>query len=133
MKIKLQLGNATSTDLKELESWLRSEPALNRVDLRREHAPAQPGDMGVLMDCLQLVLEDALLPPLGQAIFDYWLSRGVFAPAPSGPEGRESEAPALRIEWTDSADGSRSVTVEARDQETAASVLRELPRALRDS
>ncbi|GAA4944683.1 hypothetical protein ADK41_05880 [Streptomyces caelestis] len=133
MKIRLRLDNAAPAELKDLENWLRAEPALRRVDLHREHAPTAPGDMGVMMDCLQLVLDDALLGALGQAIFDYWLSSGAFPQLAARPAEQPADVPALRVEWVDSADGSRSVTVEARDQETAEAVLRELPRAFGNS
>lgn len=118
MQIQLRLVDANAQDLEALEEWLRSERALRRVLIAREHAPTRPGDMGLLMDCLQFTIDSGLIGVLAQSIIDYWRS---------GNDPRPVEdRPALRIERVDAPDGTKTVTIEARDPETAEVALREL-------
>ncbi|CAL9482050.1 hypothetical protein SUDANB108_03073 [Streptomyces sp. enrichment culture] len=119
MQITLRLVDADADELGTLEDWLRSERALRRVLIRREHAATRPGDMGLLTDCLQFVIDAGLVGVLAQSLIDYWRSRADSRPA--------EDRPALRIERVDAPDGTRAVTIEARDPETAEAVLRELP------
>ncbi|MFD8216248.1 hypothetical protein ACFV2U_21485 [Streptomyces sp. NPDC059697] len=121
MQITLRLVDADADELGALEDWLRSERALRRVLIRREHAPTRPGDMGLLTDCLQFALDTGLVGVLAQSLIDYWRSRVDSRPA--------EDRPALRIERVDAPDGTRTVTIEARDPEVAEAVLRELPSA----
>nr|WP_223183925.1 MULTISPECIES: hypothetical protein [unclassified Streptomyces] len=107
-------------ELEELEEWLRSERELRHVQISREYEPTAPGEMGVLADCLQFVVDAGLIGVLAQSLVDYWRSRGA--------NRDEDEKPALRIERTDAPDGTRTVVVEARDLDAAEAVLRELPR-----
>ncbi|MFH0520955.1 hypothetical protein ACHBTE_27725 [Streptomyces sp. M41] len=122
MHITLRLVDAGADELGELEDWLRSERALRRVPIRREHAPTRPGDMGLLTDGLQFVIEAGLVAVLAQSLIDFWKTKVGSRPA--------EDRPALRIERVDAPDGTRTVTVEARDAETAEAVLRELPNSL---
>lgn len=122
MRIALRLKDARQDELEALEDWLRSEHALRRVVVEREHAPTAPGEMGVLADSLSFVVEAGLVGVLAQSLIDYWRSRAASRPA--------GDTTVLRIEQVDAPDGTRTVTVEARDPETAEAVLRELPRTL---
>ncbi|MEV5733359.1 hypothetical protein [Streptomyces sp. NPDC052292] len=111
--------DASADELGVLEDWLRSERALRRVLIRRDYAPTRPGDMGLLTDCLQFVIDAGLVSVMAQSLIDYWRSRADSRPA--------EDRPALRIERVDAPDGTRVVTIEVSDPETAEAVLRELP------
>ncbi|ODA75744.1 hypothetical protein APS67_000307 [Streptomyces sp. AVP053U2] len=75
----------------------------------------------MLADCLQFAIDAGLVGVLAQSLIDYWRSRVDSRPA--------EDRPALRIERVDAPDGTRTVTIEARDSEAAEAVLRELPSA----
>ncbi|MFE2555419.1 hypothetical protein ACFXGT_05190 [Streptomyces sp. NPDC059352] len=115
--------DADAAELGAMEDWLRSERALRRVLIRREHAPTRPGDMGLLTDSLQFAIEAGLVGVLAQSLIDYWRSRAGSRPA--------EDKPVLRIERVDAPDGTQTVTIEARDLEAAEAVLRELPHTFR--
>ncbi|WP_460106980.1 effector-associated constant component EACC1 [Streptomyces sp. YKOK-J1] len=122
MQITLRLVDADSDELGALEDWLRSERALRRVVIRREHAPTRPGEMGLLADGLHFAIEAGLVGVLAQSLIDYWKSR---------INSRSAEdKPTIRIERVDAPDGTRTITIEARDAESVEAVLRELPRSL---
>lgn len=140
MRIALRLKDAEEDGLDALEDWLRSEHDLRRVVVEREHTPTAPGEMGVLADSLQFVVDAGLVGVLAQSLIDYWRSRAAARSAAGGPGTGDSgdsansangEDPAvLRIEQVDAPGGTRTITVEARDLATAEAVLRELPRTL---
>ncbi|MFD5432555.1 hypothetical protein ACFWJ4_10340 [Kitasatospora sp. NPDC127067] len=117
--------DARSDELGALEKWLKSERDLRRVVIRREHAATLPGDMGVLADCLRFAIDAGLVGVLAQSVIDYWRSKAASRPA--------EDRPMLVIERVDAPDGTRTITIEARDPETAEAVLRELPRSLGSS
>ncbi|MFJ6772092.1 hypothetical protein ACIQOV_14195 [Kitasatospora sp. NPDC091257] len=125
MQITLRLVDARSDELGALEKWLKSERDLRRVVVRREHAATLPGDMGVLADCLRFAIDAGLVGVLAQSVIDYWRSKAASRPA--------EDRPMLVIERVDAPDGTRTITIEARDPETAEAVLRELPRSLGSS
>lgn len=125
VQITLRLVDADADELGALEDWLRSERALRSVRIRREHAATRPGDMGLLADCLQFAIESGLVGVLAQSLIDYWRSRTGSRPA--------EDRPVLRIERVDAPDGTRTVTIEARDPETAEAMLRELPSTFESS
>lgn len=125
MQITLRLVDADADELGALEDWLQSERALRRVLIRREHAPTRPGDMGLLTDCLQFAIDSGLVGVLAQSLIDYWRSKAASRPA--------QDRPVLRIERVDAPDGTRTVTIETSDPETAEAMLRELPGTLESS
>ncbi|MEU6538954.1 hypothetical protein [Streptomyces sp. NPDC047000] len=118
MRIALRLVNADADGLETLEDWLKAERGLRRVVIAREHVATGAGEMGVLTDCLHFTMDAGLISVLAQSLVDYWRSRG-----DSGPV---EDRPALRVERADAPDGTKTVTIEARDLETAEALLRKL-------
>ncbi|OEV10252.1 effector-associated constant component EACC1 [Streptomyces nanshensis] len=129
MRIALRLKDAEEDGLDALEDWLRSEHDLRRVVVEREHTPTAPGEMGVLADSLQFVVDAGLVGVLAQSLIDYWRSRAA-ARSGTGDSANGEDPAVLRIEQVDAPGGTRTITVEARDLATAEAVLRELPRTL---
>lgn len=64
----------------ELEAWLRAQPDLDEVDLRRGRAPVEPGELGAA-EILTFVATSVALPLVLNAIYDFFRSRCRTRPA----------------------------------------------------
>lgn len=51
------VGDEAGDELRRLEQWLRRDEGLRRVTITAQQAPAQSGDMGPVLEALQLLVE----------------------------------------------------------------------------
>ncbi|MFD7630745.1 hypothetical protein ACFV7Q_32785 [Streptomyces sp. NPDC059851] len=68
------VGDEAGDELRRLERWLRADDDLGAVAIAPEQAPVQDGDMGPVLDALQLVLEPQGLLTAVAASLGTWAS-----------------------------------------------------------
>ncbi|MFI5979089.1 hypothetical protein [Streptomyces sp. NPDC051452] len=51
------IGDEAGDELRRLEQWLRGDEDLRKIEIRNQNAPMESGDMGPVLDALQLLLE----------------------------------------------------------------------------
>ena len=51
------IGDEAGDELRRLEQWLRKDEDLRHITIVAEQAPVENGDMGPVLDALQLMLE----------------------------------------------------------------------------